>query len=108
MVTRAAAELDLDVGRSWFIGDILDDVEAGNRAGCRTILVDLGTEEEPIERLRRPDYVARDTREALRIVRSLERLGPRVDLTFRPPRWHVAATASVSGSRACGVMIGNG
>jgi phosphoglycolate phosphatase-like HAD superfamily hydrolase len=26
------------------IGDILDDVEAGSRAGCRTILVDRGNE----------------------------------------------------------------
>ena len=26
------------------IGDILDDVEAGNRAGCRTILIDNGNE----------------------------------------------------------------
>jgi len=30
--------------RSWMVGDILDDIEAGNRAGCRTILVDRGNE----------------------------------------------------------------
>src|SRR5690348_8254845 len=40
MLLRAAAELHLDLANSWFVGDILDDVEAGNRAGCRTILVD--------------------------------------------------------------------
>jgi phosphoglycolate phosphatase-like HAD superfamily hydrolase len=28
------------------VGDILDDVEAGRRAGCRTILVDNGHETE--------------------------------------------------------------
>ncbi|MHB8596833.1 MAG: D-glycero-alpha-D-manno-heptose-1,7-bisphosphate 7-phosphatase [Ktedonobacteraceae bacterium] len=31
MLLQAAAELDLE--HSWFVGDILDDVEAGNRAG---------------------------------------------------------------------------
>lgn len=39
LLLRAAAAHDLDLARSWFIGDILDDVEAGNRAGCRTVLI---------------------------------------------------------------------
>ncbi len=43
------------------VGDILDDVEAGARAGCRTALVDNGGETEwrrgPY---RRPDLVAPD------------------------------------------------
>ena len=47
MLLRAANDLNLDLTRSWFVGDILDDVEAGNRAGCRTVLVDLGTEPPP-------------------------------------------------------------
>ena len=46
LVLRAAREHRLDLGRSWFIGDILDDVEAGNRAGCRTVLLDNGHETE--------------------------------------------------------------
>src|SRR5438105_9598454 len=58
MLLRAAADLDIDLQRSWFVGDILDDVEAGNRAGCRTILVDLGTEAPPDRALRSPSYVA--------------------------------------------------
>ena len=40
----AARTLDVDLARSWMIGDILDDVEAGSRAGCRAILVDRGGE----------------------------------------------------------------
>lgn len=47
MLLQAADDLHLDLLSSWFIGDILDDVEAGHRAGCRTVLVDLGTEPEP-------------------------------------------------------------
>ncbi|WP_069804106.1 D-glycero-alpha-D-manno-heptose-1,7-bisphosphate 7-phosphatase [Thermogemmatispora onikobensis] len=68
LLLRAAAELRLDLTRSWFVGDILDDVEAGNRAGCRTVLVDLGTEGPPESALRRPTFVARDTCQALELI----------------------------------------
>ena len=46
MLRRAAAELNLDLERSWLVGDILNDVEAGWRAGCRTVLLDNGNETE--------------------------------------------------------------
>lgn len=39
LLLRAAAEKDVDLGRSYFVGDSLIDVEAGRRAGCKTILV---------------------------------------------------------------------
>jgi D-glycero-D-manno-heptose 1,7-bisphosphate phosphatase len=87
MLLRAAAELDLDLGRSWMIGDILDDVEAGHRAGCRSILVDLGTESLPDAPLRAPDYVARDTAHALAIVAGVEGVGPEPELSYRPDGW---------------------
>ena len=44
MLVRAAAEHRIALDRSWMVGDILDDIEAGRRAGCRTILVDNGNE----------------------------------------------------------------
>ena len=44
MLLRAARERGIALEESWFAGDILDDVEAGNRAGCRTILIDNGNE----------------------------------------------------------------
>jgi D-glycero-D-manno-heptose 1,7-bisphosphate phosphatase len=72
MLLRAAGELGIDLARSWFVGDILDDIEAGNRAGCRTILVDLGTERAPESEIRSPAFVARDTVHALRIIRAVE------------------------------------
>lgn len=91
MLLAAARNLGLDLRRSWLVGDILDDVEAGRRAGCRAVLVDLGTEARPRQRIRRPDFVARDTRHALRLIRAVEGLGPRADLTYRPARWDGAA-----------------
>lgn len=65
LLLRAARELQIDLGRSWMIGDILNDVEAGNRAGCRSILVDRGNETEWINGLHRhPHAVVADLREA--------------------------------------------
>jgi histidinol-phosphate phosphatase family protein len=46
LLETAARALDIDLSGSWMVGDILDDVEAGRRAGCRTVLVDAGHETE--------------------------------------------------------------
>ena len=46
MLFKAADDLNIDLSASWMIGDILNDVEAGNRAGCKTILIDNGNETE--------------------------------------------------------------
>ncbi len=88
MLLQAAHDLSLDLEHSWLVGDILDDVEAGNRVGCRTILVDLGTEQSPELARRCPTFIARDTRHALRIIHMAELLGSGCDLTYRPASWH--------------------
>ena len=44
LLRRAAEEHGIDLAQSWMIGDILDDIEAGRRAGCRTVLLDVGNE----------------------------------------------------------------
>lgn len=99
MVVRAAAEHDLDLARSWFVGDILDDIEAGRRAGCRTVLVDLGTESSPQADLRQPHFVARATLHALHIIAAVERIGPRAELTYYPPTWKTVAQPDRIASR---------
>lgn len=93
MLLQAAAELDLDLEHSWFVGDILDDVEAGNRAGCRSILVDLGTERLPEQQVRCPSYVARDTRHALSIIAACEHAGPPVEMDYCPLTWYKACSS---------------
>lgn len=97
LLLQAAAEHHIDLASSWMVGDILDDVEAGKRAGCRTILVDLGTEAPPDHALRQPDFVARTTCHALQIIQALERAGQEqvpVDLTYQPASWqHVGRGA---------------
>ena len=42
MLLRAARELDLDLSRSWLVGDALSDLEAARAAGVRGILVRTG------------------------------------------------------------------
>jgi len=46
MLLRAAKELTLDLTASWMVGDSPRDVEAGQRAGCRTIRVRSATEDD--------------------------------------------------------------
>lgn len=66
----AAARHGLSLARSWMIGDILDDIEAGRRAGCRTILVDRGGETEWVLGGRRdPDHLVERLDAAAEIVR---------------------------------------
>lgn len=42
MLLQAAHELDLDLSRSFMVGDREGDIQAGNRAGCRSVLVLTG------------------------------------------------------------------
>ena len=69
MIRAAAREYGVSLTDSWLVGDILDDVEAGRRAGCRTVLLDNG--HETIWRrsaLRQPDFLAADLEEAARLI----------------------------------------
>lgn len=75
MLLRAAEEHRIALALSWMVGDILDDIEAGNRAGCRTILVDNGNETE-------------------------WRLGPKRTPTLRSPTLEAAAHAIIVATAA--------
>ena len=69
MLVRAAREHDIDLARSWFVGDILHDVEAAHRAGCRAVLLDNGHETEwELSAVRTPDVLVRDLAEAARAI----------------------------------------
>jgi D-glycero-D-manno-heptose 1,7-bisphosphate phosphatase len=47
LLLRAARDFDLDLASSFMIGDRWRDVEAGERAGCRTFYIDGGYDERP-------------------------------------------------------------
>jgi D-glycero-D-manno-heptose 1,7-bisphosphate phosphatase len=69
LLLRAARELAIALDASWMIGDILDDVEAGHRAGCRTVLLDVGNETEwRLSSLRAPTVRAKDLAQAAQAI----------------------------------------
>ncbi|MCE7042847.1 HAD-IIIA family hydrolase [Dyadobacter sp. CY312] len=71
LIHKAASDLNIDLSNSWMVGDILNDVEAGNKAGCRTILIDNGNESEWLSGINRePDFAAKDFLEATRYIVS--------------------------------------
>jgi hypothetical protein len=74
MLLAAANEMDIDLGQSWCIGDSRLDVEAGSRAGCKTILIDHSPylkQSEPGEPV--PDYRAVNIKEAVNIIKRYHR-----------------------------------
>lgn len=65
MLHRAARELNIDLCRSWMVGDRWRDIDCGRRAGVRTVFIDFGYAEE----LRAaPDFTVSSFPEAARIV----------------------------------------
>jgi D-glycero-D-manno-heptose 1,7-bisphosphate phosphatase len=65
LLLRAAREHNIDLSQSWLIGDILNDIEAGQKAGCKTVLVNNGGETEwVLKEGRIPDYIVADFYEA--------------------------------------------
>jgi D-glycero-D-manno-heptose 1,7-bisphosphate phosphatase len=77
MVLRAAGDHQVDLEQSWFIGDILHDVEAGRAAGCRTVLIDNNHETEwVLSYARLPHHLAADLREAACQVLCSASIGP--------------------------------
>jgi D-glycero-D-manno-heptose 1,7-bisphosphate phosphatase len=65
MLRRAARDLDIDLERSWMIGDRWRDIDCGHAAGCRTIFIDRGYSEELRQK---PDFRAPGLPEAVDIV----------------------------------------
>lgn len=69
LILQAAERHDIDLTRSWMIGDILNDVEAGNRAGCKTILLNNGNESEWItSALRKPTAIVSSFEEVVQVI----------------------------------------
>ena len=66
MLTRAEKEWNIDLKQSFIVGDKLSDIEAGERAGCKTIMVRTG---HGVEELKSNeidcDYIANDLHDAV-------------------------------------------
>ena len=67
MLLRAAGEHNIDLVNSWMIGDSPRDVEAGQRAGCKTIRVRTKGADDQHEDSQ-ADYTVRNLVDAARVV----------------------------------------
>ena len=87
MLLAASEDMDIDLSQSWKIGDSSSDIEAGLRAGCKTILVNrlsrykttLGKPDEP-----KPDYKSVNMKEAVNIIKQYHRSSNDVKVQVQP------------------------
>ncbi len=75
MLLEAADDMNIDLDESWCIGNSSRDVQAGSRAGCKTVLVDTPSHHRqassPISSGgASPDYKAVNIKEAVNIIKK--------------------------------------
>lgn len=68
MLLQAARDLQIDLERSWLIGDRARDIEAGRRGGCRTILLERDGADPPQAGHAGPTHVVSSLLEAADLV----------------------------------------
>lgn len=69
MILEAAEKLNIDLKKSWIIGDKSSDIEAGKASGIKTILVKTGYGgSEPGASNANPDFTASDIGEAIECI----------------------------------------
>lgn len=78
MLRRAAQEHDIDLSRSWMVGDGFPDIEAGTAAGVRVVQVLTGygrglVEHHQGEFRARPEHTAEDLLDAVRYIVTRDR-----------------------------------
>ena len=85
MLLRAAEEMDIDLDKSWCVGNSISDVEAGLRAGCKTILIDLPSHQQQLKPSGpRPDYKAVNIKEVVNIIKKHHRSSVAVEVETQP------------------------
>lgn len=94
LLLQAAQEHQVDLSASWMIGDILNDVEAGRRAGCRTVLLDVGHETVwDLSPLRRPLHRVADLRAAAQAILEDASAAPQQSASSATPGARAEETA---------------
>ena len=73
LLKKAQERFNIDLSKSWFIGDTDRDIQTGINAGCRTIFLDT-TPNPPIRFVdAKPDFVCHSLSEAVNLIMTLER-----------------------------------
>ncbi|MCE5324784.1 MAG: HAD family hydrolase [Planctomycetaceae bacterium] len=101
MLLKAAEEHDIDLGQSWMVGDSARDIEAGQRAGCRTVRIRTpggegtaaGGDDEGVQ----ADYTVRNLVEAARVILRAPSVAPPVTDAASAPAAAAAPTPRSAG-----------
>lgn len=75
MLFKAASQLNINLKRSFMVGDMPTDIQAGNTAGCKTIFVLSGLGKKMIKKLEKPknikpDFIVRNLFSAIQKILS--------------------------------------
>ncbi len=68
LILQAAEKYEIDLTKSYMVGDRWKDIEAGKRAGCKTIFIDYKYDENLIGI--KPDYSVDDVSNIVKIINS--------------------------------------
>ena len=76
MLMRGVKEFNIDLSRSFMVGDRATDIQAGNNAGATSILVLTGYGKEQLNRIREEnvpvEHVAENLLDAVRYIKTLQ------------------------------------
>ncbi|MBU1064914.1 HAD-IIIA family hydrolase [bacterium] len=74
---KAIRDFNIDISKSFFIGDSFKDIQTGAAAGCRTIFVRTGVDSPAIKTIEswkpRPDFITENLLEAAQLIECTER-----------------------------------
>ena len=70
LLLQAAKVNNIDLAKSFFVGDSATDIEAGNRVGCITIQVGSTPADSPPTAITKPQYLAKNLSDAVDIILS--------------------------------------
>lgn len=68
LLQRAAERFDIDMEHSYMVGDRASDIQTGQNAGIRTILLESGYGTKRLEAEVEPDFIRNDLRDILQII----------------------------------------
>ncbi|MHC5059797.1 MAG: D-glycero-alpha-D-manno-heptose-1,7-bisphosphate 7-phosphatase [Planctomycetota bacterium] len=96
MILKAAKDMDIDLEQSWVVGNSYRDIAAGQRAGCKTILINSTinqTYRRPTDPI--PDKQAVNIKEAVNIIKMHKRVNRPVDTTLQQKKIESIFTSEV-------------
>ena len=75
MLLAASRDMDIDLQESWMVGDTASDIEAGAKAGCRTIMLAGRAHEQKLQPgAPSPDFKAVNLKEVVNIIKMKSRV----------------------------------